>query len=712
MNLEVARHALKHYYGYDTFRSMQEDVIASVFAKQDTLVLMPTGGGKSICYQIPAVVLQGFAVVVSPLIALMQDQVDALKANGIGAGFMNSTQSREELLEIDAQLRAGQIKLLYISPEKLASQGFTNYLKRFPISLFAIDEAHCISTWGHDFRPEYTELKLKNQFPDVPIIALTATADKTTRSDIIQQLHLNNPKIFIASFDRPNLSLNVLSAQNRLQIIQSFLEQRPDTSGIIYCLSRKETENVAHKLQKLGFNADYYHAKLSAPDRAATQRQFLKDNIQIMCATIAFGMGIDKSNIRWVIHYNLPKNIEAYYQEIGRAGRDGLQSDTLLFYSYRDLITLRKFAEESGQIQLQMAKLERMKQYAESVICRRKTLLNYFSENQVEDCGNCDVCRNPPSFFNGTILAQKALSAVVRTEEKIGMGMLIDILRGSRRKEILANQFDQIKTYGVGADMSVLEWQECISQLLSLGILEIAYDENNALKITPKSKAILFQNEQVRLVSLSRSRERLQTSSERPKSKRQILDNELFKLLFTLRKRLSERYNLPPDQIFQDSVLQGIVKAKPITIRAFKNLQGIGERKFRLYGRTFFEAVRKFITEKAKEGFKIKGSSYLITFELYQKGYDIKQMAKIRKLATNSIESHLAYLYQHDYEIDIYRYIQEHELHSILDFLRQSKSNKMTEIHEYFGGRMSYLKIKLALAHYESQKKDAQKYSF
>lgn len=419
MNINAAKEALKQYFGYDQFRPLQEEIIERVLDKKDALVLMPTGGGKSICYQIPAIIQEGICIVVSPLIALMKDQVEGLRANGVAAAFLNSSLSGSEQMAIESQAMKGQLKLLYVSPERLLSSNFLNMLSTLSISLIAIDEAHCISAWGHDFRPEYTQLKfLKERYPDVPLIALTATADKITRKDIASQLTLNNPEYFIASFDRPNLGLTVMPGRNRYALIVDFVKKRPNQSGIIYCLSRKSTEDMASKLKNDGFSAHCYHAGLPPKIRAKAQENFINDKTTIICATVAFGMGIDKSNVRWIIHYNMPKNIESYYQEIGRAGRDGLQGDTLLFYSYGDVIQLRKFLDESGQKEVQLAKLKRMQQYAEAFVCRRKILLSYFGEDLAENCNNCDICQNPPRQFDGTVLAQKALSAITRLTKK------------------------------------------------------------------------------------------------------------------------------------------------------------------------------------------------------------------------------------------------------------------------------------------------------
>ncbi|MEM9987328.1 MAG: DNA helicase RecQ, partial [Bacteroidota bacterium] len=457
------------------FRPYQEDIIQTLLSGQDALVLMPTGGGKSMCYQLPALIRTGMAVVVSPLIALMRDQVTALQANGISAAYLNSSQSSSEQNSVVEQALLSELKLLYVSPEKALSPDFFNLIKRVKISLFAIDEAHCISAWGHDFRPEYTQLgHLRGQFPDAPFVALTATADKPTRRDIIEQLNLSSPKEFVASFDRPNLSLEVRPGQRKFEAALAFVQERITQSGIIYCLTRKTTEQVAAKLQAKGLKAAAYHAGMDVASRTRIQDEFINDEVHVVCATIAFGMGIDKSNVRWVIHYNLPKNLENYYQEIGRAGRDGLPSDTLLFFSYGDLIQHRYFIEESNQAELLEAKLQRMEQYATAQICRRRVLLSYFGESVQSDCGNCDVCQNPPQRFDATVLAQKALSALVRLREKVGMSMLIDVLRGSNKKELKEKGYHQIKTYGAGADMSVGEWQHCLLQLLQMGYLEIA----------------------------------------------------------------------------------------------------------------------------------------------------------------------------------------------------------------------------------------------
>jgi ATP-dependent DNA helicase RecQ len=696
---------LKQYFGYDSFRPMQAEIIKGVLEGKDVLVLMPTGGGKSICYQVPALVKEGLCVVVSPLIALMKDQVEGLKANGVAANYLNSSQNDQEQHRVLETIRSGELKLLYVSPEKLVSQQFLSFLQSLRLSLIAIDEAHCISAWGHDFRPEYTQLAvLKQMFPQVPLMALTATADKITRRDIKKQLTLRDPQQYLASFDRPNLSLNVRPGRRKREAILNFIAKRPNSSGIIYCLSRKGTESLAESLQEKGVKAAYYHAGLSAADRNRVQRQFINDDVPIICATIAFGMGIDKSNVRWVIHYNLPKNIEGYYQEIGRAGRDGLPSDTLLFYSFGDVIKLRNFAEESGQRELQLAKLDRMQQYAEALICRRRVLLAYFGEELARDCGNCDVCKNPPKYVDGTVLAQKALSAVYRLREEVALGTLIDVLRGSAKKEITERGYDKIKTYGVGSDISFMDWQQYLSQMINAGLLEIAYDQGNALRLTPASQAVLFNGRKVKLYRLDYAKERAKEAApSRPKSKRMQLIEDLFERLRELRYSLSQKAGIPPYLVFNDATLQEMAAERPTNEAQMRNISGVGQAKFRQYGHIFIEEIIRFILEKREEGANIKGSTYVQTFDLLRQSLSVSEVARLRGLNPGTVYSHIGKLYELAYPIELERFISAREQEAVAEAIAHTSSDKLNDLHEVLQGEVAYDKIRLGVSIWQTR---------
>lgn len=592
---------LQEYYGYDKFRGQQEEIIDTVLEKKDALVLMPTGGGKSVCFQIPSLLLEGTTLVISPLISLMQDQVQALKANGIDAAFVNSTQSATEKTLIRTKAEKGELKLVYVAPETLFSPQ-EDWILSLPISLVAVDEAHCVSMWGHDFRPEYTQLStLRAHLKETPFVALTATADKHTRQDIIKSIGLQNSEIFLSSFDRPNISLKVrgnLPKRKKVDEIIAYCRSKEDESGIVYCLSRKETEEMAHSLNMAGINAAHYHAGMDSVDRANIQENFINDDLHVICATIAFGMGIDKSNVRFVIHNNLPKNLEGYYQEIGRAGRDGLPSEAILYYNYRDVKLLSDFAKDSGQSEVLLEKLNRMVQYAEADHCRRKILLSYFSENLAEDCGNCDVCSKPPKYFDGTKLAQMALSAVKRCNENISTLLLIDVLRGAKTAEIFEKGLNEVKTYAVGAQHSWKEWSHFLIGMKNQGIFEIAYHEKMTLKITQFGEDILYGKQKLHLTYFVDIKE-VKSSKKTAKKDIVLSSNEmLFDRLRMLRKKLAVRANVPPYIIFSDVSLHDMANRLPKNESEFLEVNGVGKAKAERFGDEFLELIKEFRKRK------------------------------------------------------------------------------------------------------------------
>ena len=701
--IEEARKQLKSVFGYDKFRDQQEQIIKNILQKNDTIVLMPTGGGKSICFQIPALLFDNLTIVISPLISLMKDQVDALKSNGISAAFYNSSISDEEKSIIQSKAEKGELKLLYLSPETLL-QLSNSWFYSLKISLIAIDEAHCVSMWGHDFRPEYTQIKaLRNQLVDIPFVALTATADKITRKDIETHLGLKNPITFLSSFDRPNLFLNVkgnVPKQKKIDQILDFIEARQNQSGIIYCLSRKETEEWSQILKDNNLNAAHYHAGLTADERDSIQTKFINDEIPIICATIAFGMGIDKSNVRWVIHNNLPKNIEGYYQEIGRAGRDGLNSNTLLFYNYRDVKLLSDFARESEHSEVLIEKLNRMLQYAEATSCRRKILLAYFSEELHQNCGKCDVCQNPPKTFDGTIITQKALSAIKRTNESIGNNTLIEILRGAKTSEMFSKKYNELKTFGIGADLSVNQWLFYITQIKNVGLVEVAYDDNMHLKITPFGNKVLFGELKIHLAEFKEKEKTVKITKEKKAVQSLTPDELLFDRLKLLRRKIAVEENVPAYIVFSDASLMEMASEKPTTENDLLAIQGVGLQKMRTYGEEFLDLIKNFIKDSEP-----KKSTYDETLELIKKGLDINAISQVRNLSPTTIYSHLAKIYQDGYPLNIFSYMTEEELSKVNFVLPKfENTTQLKPIFETLNQEIDYGVIRLAITHIEMNK--------
>lgn len=595
---KTALEVLQQVYGYQAFRQQQAEIIEDVIQGRDCFVLMPTGGGKSLCYQIPALIRPGTAIVVSPLIALMQDQVSALQANGIKAAFYNSSLDATQAADVLTQLHAQQLDLLYVSPERLQSQGFLQRLQSIQIALFAIDEAHCISQWGHDFRPEYRQMgTFREWFSQVPFIALTATADRVTREDILEKLHFQDLRVHISSFDRPNIFYRVEEKRQALKQLLDFLQLRPNSSGIVYALSRKRVEEVAIKLQEKGYKAKAYHAGLPAEIRESVHQQFIRDEIEIVVATVAFGMGIDKPNVRFVVHYDLPKNIEGYYQETGRAGRDGLESEVLMLYGSQDIATARYFVDQvsdEDQKRLENFKLNAMVDFAEAQTCRRNVLLNYFGESTHQACGKCDICLNPPTLVDGKVAAQKVLSCVYRMQQGFGMKQVIDVLRGMDNEKIRAQNHHQLSTYGIGKEYSAQEWSSIIRQLIHLGFLFQDIQNFSVLKFTSLSGQAMKGQIDIQFALAKKAKKSAVVMKKSAKDELAEEDRNCFEELRLLRREIAQLEDIPAYQIFGDATLIEMAQKKPKDDAQLLAISGVGETKLNRYGYEFLSFFKNY----------------------------------------------------------------------------------------------------------------------
>ena len=667
---QAAVDALHRYYGFSDFRPGQWDAISAILEGRDTIVLMPTGGGKSICFQLPAMMSEGCCIIVSPLIALMNDQVSALRANGLPAGAVNSMRDEYDNRATYEAAMHGELKMLYISPERLLADigWISNAIK---ISFVAVDEAHCISQWGHDFRPVYTELRhIKETWPSMPVMALTATADRLTRDDISGALGLKDPFRYIGSFDRPNLSLRVIqgsSQKDRVRVITGLANKYPMDCGIVYCLSRKGTEKMTEKLREEGMRVGCYHAGLPAAEREQVQRDFVNGHLQAICATIAFGMGIDKSNVRWVVHNNIPGNIESYYQEIGRAGRDGLPAETILFYSYGDIMTRRQFADESGQKAINSSKLDFMQKYAEASVCRRRILLSYFSEDMDHDCGNCDNCRNPRPKFDGTVLVQKALSAIVRVASSESMNVIIEILRGMSPRHIIDKKYNMLPTFGVGKDLSVQEWNSYLLQMIQLGLIEVAYEDHFHLRPTPAGRMVLKGGRRVELVRYTAQIYGEYTSRRARREPEAVVDKrtpqeKLADRLKRLRTEFAEKENVADYMVFSDVTIKAISERMPTMPEELVGIEGLSLVKIGKYYKAILGVVRE---AKGLKRALPPGISNKLSLMLFRQGLDVDTIAVARGFAVSTIAGHICTLYAEGEKVDIWRIVPE-ELYRLI----------------------------------------------
>ncbi len=715
--------ALRSYFGYDSFLPLQEEIIANVLDRQDTLALMPTGGGKSLCYQLPALAQKGTTLVISPLIALMKDQVDGLEANGIAARYINSSLPASEIHQVQEHVRQGQVKILYVAPERLAMPGFNRFLHSLDLALIAIDEAHCISEWGHEFRPDYRNLRqLRQRFPSVPVVALTATATERVREDIVEQLDLGKGRVFLSSFNRPNLAYSVRPKKDPWNQLLSLLKARQGQSAIIYCFSRQETEDLAESLKTQGLNALPYHAGLDVATRRRTQDDFIHDRAPIIVATIAFGMGIDKPDVRLVVHYSLPKSLESYYQETGRAGRDGLPSDCVLYYSYSDKAKQEYFIkqiEDAQERRTAREKLAKMVDFAQSPVCRRRTILEYFGESwSLDNCDSCDVCLESREHVDATEIAQKVLSAVIRTGQRFGATHVIRVLTGSRDKRILAMGHDQLSVHGIAKDRTREELRDIIGRLQAEGLLDRIQGEYPILAVTDSGMDFLRNRRSISLaLPKPTARSRASDAME--------YDNRLFEELRSLRRRVADAQNLPPFVVFSDVSLRDMSAKFPLTVEQFSSIHGVGQAKLEQYGPAFLQAIKAYAQSSglpaatgaahkqerpgqaaAQPGppTRRRGATEQATNVLLSQGMSVSQIAKERGLAETTIINHMERLQQRGVELDVEHLLPDTKS---LDEIRKAfgtcGSAELKPVWEFLESRFTYDQLRLARMHFRQR---------